>query len=541
MKSPVLSLMPVGGVGEIGSNHTLLRTPSHDILIDCGLLFPYEDFFDINYLIPDFSFIVPERLRAMVITHGHEDHIGALPHFLERFPDVPIYASAFTQALILRKCEERGLRPHLLGFRAGDELDFDEAVIHPVHVTHSIPETHGLFIHDRRRHWGLFYASDFKYDLSPGHEAPFDVESLKRLSGTVQKTAYFIDSTNALVPGKTTSEQELAADLEGLVASGVERLYLTLFSSNVHRMGRLFSLAKRYGRKIVLMGRSMDHYARAGVESGIIVDCVAEDFHQPIQVKGEEGRMLVLVSGCQGDYMSALRRLAAGEDGTFKLRKGDQVVFSSKVIPGNDKKIARIINQITEAGADVVTAHDRLIHASGHPGQEDLAELLDATWPDACFPIHGESFFLKRHADFLKARFPKMDSAMILNWEEVRFGADGSWKTTRHDPLEPILIHGKGLPIERSQISQRRKMATQGTVFVSIDRVRGFCAVSSLGLPLSAQDCAPSARKLILERVRADLGGRAPEYAADQIRILVRQYFQQSLGYKPVTEVHILS
>ncbi len=540
MNRASLSLMPAGGVGEIGSNHTLLRSPSHDVIVDCGLLFPYEDFFDINYLVPDFGFIDPARLRAIVITHGHEDHIGALPHLLALFPDVPVHASPFTQALIRRRCEEAGLSPRLVTFRAGDSIDFGEFSIHPVHVTHSIPETFGLFVRDQERQWGLFYASDFKYDLNPGHEAPFDVAGLQSLASTVQKTAFFIDSTNALVPGKTPSEQELHDDLEGVIASGSERLFITLFSSNVHRMGRIFTLAQRHGRKIVLMGRSVEHYARAGAETGILPFTV-DDFFQPIQVKGQTGRMLIVVSGCQGDYMSALRRLAAGEDGTFKLAPGDKVVFSSKVIPGNDKKIARIINQIVEAGAEVVTAHDRLIHASGHPAQEDLVALASELRPNVWFPIHGESFFLHRHHALMRERFPTMEGAVIMNWHEVLFHPGGTWRIKEHPEREPVLIHGRGLPIERTQISQRRKMACQGSIFVSIDRVRGNCHVSSLGLPLSTKDCMARVRGLILEKVREDLGSRAPEYAADQVKILVRQYFQQSLGYKPVTEVHILS
>ena len=532
--------MPVGGVGEIGSNHTLIRGVDSDVIIDCGILFPYEDFFDINYLIPDFSYIDAARLKAIVITHGHEDHIGALAHFLQAHPHIPVHASAFTQHLILRKCEEYGIRPFIQLYAEDDILDFADVVMHPVHVTHSIPETFGLFIHDPKKHWGAFYASDFKYDTSPTHEKPFNIEKLHRLSKTCKQTAFFLDSTNALVPGRTTSETELIPDLEFLVASDTERLFLTLFSSNVHRMGTIFELAKKHKRKVVLMGRSMENYTRAGMETGIIP--VQEgDFLNPQQAKGIEGRVLVILSGCQGDFLSALRRVSAGEDGNFKLKHGDVVVFSSKVIPGNEKKISRILNDIIESGADIVTAHEASIHASGHPAQQDLAMVVAQVTPDVYFPIHGESYFLRRHASFIKERFPKVTVHMILNFNEVKFFDDGSLKIEEHPVLEPILIHGKGQPIEKTQISQRRKMATQGSVFVSLDRVRGECLISSLGLPVAAQDCLPSVRGLILNKVRSDLQGRAEDYSRDQIKQVVRQYFQHSLGYKPVTEVHLLS
>lgn len=539
MKNTLFTITPIGGVGEIGSNHTLLRHAGGDIYIDCGLLFPYEDFFDIDYLIPDFSEIDGNRLQAMVITHGHEDHIGALTHFLELFPNTPVYAGPFTQKLIMRKCSEKGIKPRFVEYQESDILDFGEVQIHPIHVTHSIPETYGLFILDSTKHWGAFWVSDFKVDFHPTDEAPFNIEKLKSLASSCQKTAFFIDSTNALVKGKTPSETELLPGLDSIISGDQQRIFMTLFSSNVHRMGRLIQMAKKHGRRVVLMGRSVENYVRAGIEAGIL-NLTEADFLLPAQAKNAEGRLLVIVSGCQGDFLSALRRLSDGEDGTFKLQNGDRVVFSSKVIPGNEKKISRLINGVVEAGADVVTAYDALIHASGHPGQEDLQILASHVRPDVWFPIHGESFFLRRHCDWAREKLG-LSSAMIMNGHTVGFFPDGSWKVAAGPASEPVIIHGKGIPIERTQISQRRKLATQGSVFVSLDRIRGQCIVTALGLPLSARDCLPQVRKLILEKVKDDLHHRAEDYASDQIRIMVRQFYQQALGYKPVTDVHLLN
>lgn len=540
MKHPLFSLMPIGGVGEIGSNMVLVRTAGGDVVIDCGLLFPYESFFDINYLIPDFTFLDPTRLLGVVITHGHEDHIGALTHFIGRFPGTKIYASPFTQTLIRRKCEEKNLFPSFVTYGEEDVLDFGELFIHPIHVTHSIPETFGLFLSDRGSHWGAFYVSDFKFDLTPLHEKPFNVLKLQALARTCKHTAYFIDSTNALVPGKTTSENDLLPDLEAILARPEKRVFVTLFASNVHRIAALCRLAKENGRKIVLMGRSIEHYVKAGIEHGHIRDLTEDELCTPIQVKDESSRMLVIVSGCQGDYMSALRRLAAGEDSCFKLSPLDLVVFSSKVIPGNEKQVGRIMNAITEAGTEIVTAYDARIHASGHPGREDIHQLITYFVPTAYFPIHGESFFLKRHADWIKSIHPKLETGVIYNWTEVQFYPD-RWKTIEHSGQEPLLIHGRGLEIERTQISQRRKLACQGSVFISLDRQRGIIQSSSLGLPLFATDLLPKLEQLLLERVREDLGRRQSEFAKDQLRITVRQFFNKELGYKPVTEVHLLN
>ncbi len=538
--NPAFSLMPVGGVGEIGSNHTLVRAGDTDIVIDCGILFPHEDSFDINYLIPDFASLDPARLKAVVITHGHEDHIGALAHLLALHPELPVYATAFTRLLIQRKCEERKIQPRFVPYRESDVLDFGDVIIHPVHVTHSIPETHGLYIHTPGREWGAFYVSDFKYDLAPRREAPFDVAKLQRLMPTCARNAFFIDSTNALVPGRTPSESELETDLDGLIAGPADRLFITLFASNVHRLGLLMELAGKHDRRVVVMGRSIDNYARAGIESGHI-KFDANALLKPDQTDRGQGRLLVLVSGCQGDFLGALRRLSSQEDAIFKLSAGDVVAFSSKVIPGNEKNISRILNKITETGAEIVTAHDRHIHASGHPAQDDLRALIGATRPDAYFPIHGETFFLRRHADLVRREFPAIETTMILNGHEVCFFSDGRHKTITHPASEPQLIHGRDIMIERSQVSQRRKMATQGAVFVSLDRVRGLCHVSTQGLPLACQGGLPKLRSLILDKVRDGLDHRGPDYAADQIRIMVRQFYQHDLGYKPVTEVHLLS
>ena len=541
VKNQAFSLLPIGGVGEIGSNMTLLTYQGGKVLIDCGLLFPYENFFDINYLVPDVSDLALDDLAAIIITHGHEDHIGGLTYFLKKFPETPIYATGFTQDLIKRKTEEAGMAPTFVLYHDSDVLKFGNITIHPIHVTHSIPETNGLFIRDNSGQWGALYISDFKFDLAPKHERPFDIQKIKDLTKTCKKTAYFIDSTNALVPGKTASETDLLPDLESLVAGKEDRLFITLFASNVHRMSAICQMAKRHDRKIVLMGRSVEHYLRVGLAHGYMGEIADSDLWNPAQVKGESGRMLIIVSGCQGDYQSALRRLSAGEDATFRLQSEDKVVFSSKVIPGNEKQISRIMNDISESGAQVVTAYDGHIHASGHPAQEDLLAMLKEQAPDVYFPIHGESFFLQRHQQWLKQHFPQIESEVILNWTSVVFTLDGKWKQVKVDEREPLLIHGKGLVIERTQISQRRKMACQGSVFISLDRVRGQALISSAGLPIAAAELLPKVRELIMNRIRSDLGGRQEDYARDQIRILTRQFFQQELGYKPVTEVHLLT
>jgi ribonuclease J len=537
LKNKYFSIMPIGGVQEIGSNMTLIKTAEEDIVIDCGMLFPYEECFDINYLIPDFSSLEKERFHAIIITHGHEDHIGALAHLLKQFPDTLVYATSFTLHLIQRKLEEHKITFNYKIYDDNSDLSFKSVDIFPVHVNHSIPETCGLIIRSKDNTWGALYISDFKVDLHSKHERPINLLRIHDKLKVCKHTAYFLDSTNILNDGKTTSEEDLYPDLNSLLERPEERIFITLFASNVHRMNAIAKMAIQAGRKIVIMGRSLKTYMESAFETGHS-EIPSGDFYLPEQVKGQSGKMLIFLSGCQGDFLSALRRFSFGEDGTFKPTSSDLVIFSSKVIPGNEKKIYRIYNKLTEFGARIITASDHLIHASGHPGKEDLHILLKNFKPGFYFPIHGESYLLKKHLDFIRESYPEISSFLIFNYQEVLLG-EGTIKIENKEAKEPKIIHGKALEIEKSQISQRRKMATQGAVFISYHRTIGRMEITTLGLPIMAQDLVENLKKKLLEQIRKDLVSKEESYFKDQIKISSRQFYNYYLGYKPMTEVHL--
>jgi ribonuclease J len=364
-----------------------------------------------------------------------------------------------------------------------------------------------------------------------------DFPRIKQKLGECQHTAFFMDSTNVIYEGKTTSEEELNLDLKALLDRKENRIFLTLFASNVHRMNAIAQMAKASGRKIVLMGRSIKTYMEAGFETGH-ASVGPDELAEPSQVKNENGRMLIFLSGCQGDFLSALRRFSYGEDSTFKPTPGDLVVFSSKVIPGNEKKIYRIYNKLTEFGVEIITANDQLIHASGHPGKEDLKLLLSEFQPDYYFPIHGESYMLKKHREWIESTYPEINTAVFYNYQEVIFGEDMT-KIQKHEHKDPRLIHGKHLEIEKTQISQRRKMATQGAVFISYHRTSGHLQLTNVGLPLVAEEWKENLTKKLLQQIRNDLHTREETYFKDQLKISTRQFYNNFLGYKPVTEVHL--
>lgn len=537
MKNKYFSILPIGGVEEIGSNMTLIRTEQEDIVIDCGLLFPYEECFDINYLVPDFSIINPEKLTAIIITHGHEDHIGGLVQFLKEFPGTKVYLTEFTLYLIKKKFEEYNMTLNYELYSTESHLNFQSVDIFPVHVNHSIPETSGMIVRSKNKEWGALYISDFKVDLNSKHEKPIDLSRINKLLSECRKTLFLMDSTSILNDGKTASESDLHKDLRELINRNERKVFITLFASNAHRMNEIAKMGIEAGRKIVLMGRSLNSYMEAALATGHS-NIPMDELLAPDQVKGVTGNLLIFLSGCQGDFLSALRRFSFGEDSNFKPSENDLVIFSSKVIPGNEKKISRIYNKLTEFGAEIATASDYEIHASGHPGKEDLRILLKSFTPDFYIPIHGESYFLKKHYDFIKNEFPTISPELIFNYHEVILGED-SLKVEKHEPKEPRLVHGKGHYIEKTQISQRRKMATQGAVFISYHRGIGEMEVTTVGLPLMAEPLLDKLKNKLLDQIQKDLHSREEEYFKNQIKISTRQFYNNFLGYKPVTEVHL--
>ncbi|MCR9203486.1 MAG: ribonuclease J [Halobacteriovoraceae bacterium] len=527
------SIQPIGGLGQIGSNMMVITAPSKKTyVIDCGILFPFEDTFNINYLIPNFEDI--QRPEFVIITHGHEDHIGALPHLLEKFPGLTVYAPSFAGELIRRKAE---YFPRKLDFKVKtsiqDEIETDDLLFRYIQVNHSIPDTFGIVIKNKQTETTAFYISDFKVDHKVVHEPVFDFKLLDKYAKGSKKRILLADSTNITSSlRKTTSEQELLPAFKKYIDTDRRRVFITTFSSNIHRLYNLYQLAQESGRKFVLYGRSMRNYWETAVKAGTLPEGLR--IYDVDDVDSQKDKLLITVSGCQGDFRSTFRRVAYNQDSKFKLNDGDLFLLSSKEIPGNEKKISQSLNELSLRGVKVVTHRDDLIHASGHAGKDDLAEVIEKFNPNTFIPIHGETFFLERHKQWIREDHKNLRSFTILNHDTFNFEKEHT--IVCQEAPAPILIQGAANEISKEAIKERRKIAEGGLVVVSVfmnkDRKIDFSA--------KAQGCniiEVIGEEKFNDLIRKVISKAKGELDQEELRIAIRRIVSDLTGIRPVVVI----
>jgi ribonuclease J len=382
---------------------------------------------------------------------------------LKSYPNIEIHAPLFASALIKSKLKSEGLNPFIHIYNAQSHLNFQDIDLVPIHVNHSIPDTFGVLITHRALSISAFYVSDFKIDDSSPYEKPFDFKKLNQSSKDFKKKILLCDSTNIYARNaKTSSEGDLIPALDRIISQS-GRTFATFFSSNIHRLQTFINLAQKHDKKIVLYGGALKKYFQIALETGhlVVPDKVIIEAESVNPIKDN---LLILASGCQADLRSTFRRIGVGEDKLFKLTSTDTVIISSKAIPGNERKLTQVLNKIAEAGAAIYLSDNHLIHASGHPGKKDLDLLLKAFNPNILIPIHGESYFLQHFSDFVTRDYPNISTIKLLNG--VTYECDNDSLSETH-VNEPLLIHGRMIEISKSRISERRKLATRGVVFIS--------------------------------------------------------------------------
>ena len=548
-----LVFLPLGGVGEIGMNAALYGFgPERGrkwILVDCGMGFASEEHMPgVDLMYPDLSFIEKRRddLLGILITHAHEDHIGAL---VEMWPNLraPVFATRFTKSLIeLRKLSEPGApKIPLKEIVPGERLQLGPFSIDYLPVSHSIPESNALAI--RTAHGLVVHTGDWKIDPAP-YLGGSTSEAAFRALGDEGVLALVCDSTNVLRDGESPSESEVAATLKELIASSPHRVAVTTFASNVARMRAVAEAAQACGREVVVVGRAMDRVVSVARECGYL-DGIA-DFSPP-QAYGylDRSRVVTLLTGSQGEPRAALARISSDDHPDIALSPGDRVIFSSRTIPGNENEVNLIINDLTRRGIDVLTDRTHLVHVSGHPRRGEMERMYAWTRPQVAVPVHGEDLHLAVHAEFARERGVSR-IVRARNGTLIRL-APGPAEIVDHVPSGRLYRDGDiVVPSTDRAIPERRKLAFAGIVSVAIaiderGELAGDAQVEQMGLPEIIRAGEPLA-DLIDKAIGETLDGlprarrRDPETVEQAVARAVRSVVRANWGKKPACHVLVV-
>ena len=465
--APKLRIIPLGGLGEIGKNMTVFEYGDDIIVVDCGLAFPDEDMLGIDIVIPDMSYLelCSEKLRAFIITHGHEDHIGAIPYAMDKF-QVPVYGTKFTLALVDHKLHEKGINnADLRCISAGDVIEIGCFRIEFIKVSHSIAGAVALAI--TTPVGVIIHTGDFKVDYTPIDNEPIDMGSFARY-GTKGVLALMMDSTNAESAGITPSEAELGKTFEQVFNEAEGRIIVASFASNVYRIQQVVDIAAAHGRVVCFQGRSMVMIGKIAQELGYLH--IPEGCEVPLEkLKNyENNRVCILTTGSQGESMSGLFRMANANHKVI-IGKGDTVVISASAIPGNEKSVGRVINQLFQRGANVV--YDRLadVHVSGHARQEELKLMLLTIKPKYFIPVHGEARHLHHHAKLAERMGIPESNIFIMENGRVLELTKRSAKLNGGVTSGAVMVDGLGVgDIGTAVLQERRLLSQDGLVAIVI-------------------------------------------------------------------------
>ena len=421
-KLPAVRIIPLGGLNEIGKNITAYECGNDILLVDCGMGFPDADMLGVDIVIPDFSWLEKnaDRIRGMVITHGHEDHIGSIPYFLKKVgTGIPMYSAALTIGLIEGKLKEHGLlgKANLNVVKPGDTVQLGCMTAEFIHVNHSIPDAMAIAITTPAG--VIIQTGDFKVDYTPIEGDPIDIARFAEL-GKKGVLCLLADSTNAERPGFSESERNVGFAFENLFArAGDRRIIIATFSSNIHRIQQIVNMAERTGRKVAVSGRSMVNVVAKAIELGYLT--VPKDIMIDIDNIGRypANRIVICTTGSQGEPLSALSRMAAGEHRKVNVTGNDYIIISATPIPGNEKHVTRVINELLKLGAEVIYKSMYEVHVSGHACQGDLKMMLSVTKPKFFIPVHGEYKHLRAHAQIAKDMGMAPDHILITDIGQV--------------------------------------------------------------------------------------------------------------------------
>ena len=473
-----LRIVPLGGLGEVGRNMAVLEIDGKLLIIDCGVLFPEDNQPGVDLILPDFSYIADrlDDVVALVLTHGHEDHIGAVPFLLRLRPDIPLVGSTLTLAFVEAKLKEHRITPYTLAVKEGQTEQIGPFSCEFVAVNHSIPDA--LAVAVTTSAGTVLHTGDFKMDQLPLDGRITDLRAFGRL-GEKGVDLFMVDSTNAEVPGFTTSEREIRPALERVFATAKRRIIVASFASHVHRVQQVLDVAHQHGRKVALVGRSMVRNMTVAAELGYlhVPDGVLVDLKQ---LDGTpDARVVLMCTGSQGEPMAALSRMA-NRDHRVEVGAGDTVVLASSLIPGNENAVYRVINGLIRLGADVVHSGNAKVHVSGHASAGELLYCYNILRPRNVMPVHGEFRHLVANADLaVKTGVPRERVVMAEDGTVVDL-RDGVAKVVGAVPCGYVYVDGSSVgSITEADLKDRQTLGDEGfvSVFVVVDSGTGKVVV----------------------------------------------------------------
>ncbi|HXM21814.1 MAG TPA: ribonuclease J [Terriglobales bacterium] len=546
MPTGKLHIVPLGGLGEFGMNCMAVRWGDDIIVIDAGLMFPEAELLGVDIVVPDISYLIEnrQRVRAIVLTHGHEDHIGALPWILSEL-NVPVWGTEFTLALLEDKLEEHGLLENadLREIRAGERFKAGPFTIHPIHVTHSLVDCVSLAIHTPLG--VLIHTGDFKVDPTPTDNKMFDLHSFAEY-GKQGVLALFQDSTNVERKGYTPSERAVRRKFDEVFAHTKRRLFISCFSSSIHRIKLAVELAWQHGRKVAFVGRSMTNSSEIAEDLGYIEIPEGLLIHPGEMRNYPPEKVCVMISGTQGEPMSALSRAAVDNHKHAKIEKGDTVVLSSRIIPGNEKAIYRMIDHLFRRQAHVIyeDGSSPPIHVSGHGSQEELKLIINLVKPKYFIPIHGEYRQLKLHAEMAGAMHSSVGNVMLIESGDIlEFDELGARKAGRVNVGRVCIDSGSRTDVvEDLIIKDRRHLSEDGIVLpiIAINKLSGRVESSpeivTRGFAPGEDGFVEGARQLVMQTLELSSDEEKADYGVikEKIRADLKRYISKQTQKRPL-------
>ncbi|MBQ9891328.1 MAG: ribonuclease J [Firmicutes bacterium] len=463
-----LRIIPLGGLHEVGKNCTALEYGEDIIVIDCGMSFPDDEMLGVDSVIPDFAYLVENaaKVRGVLITHAHEDHIGGVPYLLKQI-NVPVYGSRLTVGFIKHKLKEHKLTgAKLVEIEPGQIRDFGCFKVEAVHMTHSVADSFGFSI--KTPVGTVFHTGDFKVDYTPVDGSPIDLAKLGRI-GQDGVQLLMCDSTNALRPGYTKSEEAVGSSLASIIRNTNQRIIIATFSSNVHRVQKIIDIAAENNRKVAVSGRSMENNVNIAQDLGYLN--IPPGCMIPLKDIGKvkDSQLVIITTGSQGEPMSALYRMSEGTHKNVKIKKNDLVILSSNPVPGNERDVSDIVNALIEEGADVIYNDIAETHVSGHACQEELKLIHTLLKPKFFMPVHGEIRHLMGHVKLAKGLGMAENHMLIASNGDVVELTRRSMKLSADKvPASPVLVDGLGVgDIGNSVLNERKVLSVSGLIVLA--------------------------------------------------------------------------